>query len=147
MTAPIEQEAQSLLRSIGNNEVLAYTPCFGLDGIHRTSIVVEEIYLPEKELIVNRPHGREDVTIFKHVGPRVSNATTFHDEPEPAKNLRVIRLAEEVAESISALARLNEEMEKHKAVLSGFFDKMENESHRNRVGNRPSIFAFTDKAH
>jgi len=116
-----------------DNEVLAYTPCFGLDGIHRTGVTVEEIYLPKEQVIVNsnRPHGGVDVTIFKHSGPRVSNAINFFSEPEAAKNLRVIRLEKEVADSISALARLTEEMEKHKAVLSSFFDKMENENRQN----------------
>jgi hypothetical protein len=127
---PIEQEAQSLLASVDDNEVLASTPRFGLDGIHRTSVIVEEIYLPKEQLIVNRQHGHEEVTVFTHAGPRVSNAITFNSDPEPAENLRVIRLPGDVAKSASALARLTEEMEKHKAVLSNFFDKMENETPR-----------------
>ena len=49
MTAAIEQEAQSLLASIDDNEALAYTSRFGLDGVHRTSAIAEEIYLPKTE--------------------------------------------------------------------------------------------------
>jgi len=137
--APIEEEAQSLLASIGDNEVLAYTPRFGLDGIHRTSTLVEEIYLPKEELIVNRSHGQNEVNVFTHVGPRVSNAITFDSELEPARNLRVISIPERVAESVSALAKLTEEMNRHKAVLSEFFDRLEDESDLNQRNSAHAV--------
>ncbi|KAJ3037520.1 hypothetical protein HDV00_001633 [Rhizophlyctis rosea] len=87
---PIELKAHNLLSNISPSEALAYIATVSTDFIHGTIATIEELYLPETKLVVNRDGGQ--INIFKwEEGPRLLIKATLRGDPFPSRNLRIVK--------------------------------------------------------